>query len=48
VPIAANVAVALALLPLYRLATRVVDRLLYGQHPGPYRVLAQVTAPRPA
>ena len=43
-PIAASVAVALALLPLYRLATRVVDRLLYGHRPDPYRVLAQVTA----
>ena len=40
----ATVLVALALGPLYVRAERVVDRLLYGTRPAPYRVLADITA----
>jgi signal transduction histidine kinase len=36
--------VALGMLPLYQHAQRLVDRLLYGQRPTPYSVLAEVTA----
>ena len=36
--------VALVLSPLYVRAERLVDRLLYGTRPAPYRVLADVTA----
>ena len=40
----AAVVVALLLGPLYVRAERVVDRLLYGTRPAPYRVLADITA----
>ena len=40
----ATVLVALAFGPLYVRAERVVDRLLYGTRPAPYRVLADITA----
>jgi signal transduction histidine kinase len=40
----ATVPVALAFLPLYVRAERVVDRLLYGTRPTPYSVLAGITA----
>ncbi|MBL8927308.1 MAG: hypothetical protein JNM77_13875 [Pseudonocardia sp.] len=42
--VAATALVALALGPLYVRAERVVDRLLYGTRPAPYRVLADITA----
>ena len=41
---AATVLIALAFGPLYVRAERVVDRLLYGTRPAPYRVLADITA----
>ncbi|HEX8497956.1 MAG TPA: histidine kinase dimerization/phosphoacceptor domain-containing protein, partial [Actinomycetales bacterium] len=40
----ATAVVALTLSPLYVRAERLVDRLLYGTRPAPYRVLADVTA----
>ena len=40
----ATVLVALLFGPLYVRAERVVDRLLYGTRPAPYRVLADITA----
>ncbi|MDT0350373.1 ATP-binding protein [Pseudonocardia charpentierae] len=40
----ATVLVALVFGPLYVRGERVVDRLLYGTRPAPYRVLADVTA----
>ena len=40
----ATVVVALAFGPLYVRAERVVDRLLYGTRPAPYRVLADIAA----
>ena len=42
--VAATALIALALGPLYVRAERVVDRLLYGTRPAPYRVLADITA----
>jgi signal transduction histidine kinase len=40
----ATLVVAVALGPLYVRAERVVDRLLYGTRPAPYRVLADIAA----
>ncbi len=42
--VAATALIALILGPLYVRAERVVDRLLYGTRPAPYRVLADITA----
>ena len=42
--VAATALIALGLGPLYVRAERVVDRLLYGTRPAPYRVLADITA----
>ena len=42
--VAATALIALVLGPLYVRAERVVDRLLYGTRPAPYRVLADITA----
>ncbi|MCO1657722.1 ATP-binding protein [Pseudonocardia humida] len=42
--VAAGVAAAVALGPLCIRVERLVDRLLYGRRPAPYRVLADVTA----
>ena len=42
--VVATVPVALAFLPLYVRAERVVDRLLYGTRPTPYSVLAGIAA----
>ena len=42
--VAATALIALMLGPLYVRAERVVDRLLYGTRPAPYRVLADITA----
>lgn len=41
---AASALVALLLLPLYGHLQRLVDRLLYGERPTPYSVLADITA----
>ncbi|MBV9142443.1 MAG: histidine kinase [Pseudonocardiales bacterium] len=40
----ASALVAVALLPLYGQLQRLVDQLLYGRRPTPYRVLADITA----
>jgi signal transduction histidine kinase len=40
----ASALVALLLLPLYGQLQRLVDQLLYGRRPTPYRVLADITA----
>ncbi len=42
--VVSTVPVALAFLPLYVRAERMVDRLLYGTRPTPYSVLAEIAA----